>query len=156
MRLSRPRVTLLQLFSLLTLLGLVVIGLSLGELMSESVAVVAEARARDELTDVIRSRNPFWLDESPDAFRTVHVNSADDVARLQAQSVAAVADGKDWENKIGSIVAGLPTYQVKLWSPDARVIWTDRPADLGTTAPDDDDLTNAREGEVHAEFTTLN
>src|SRR3954464_12681632 len=61
MRRYLPRATLLQVFSLVTLLGMVLLVLSMAQMVGGGIEIVAEARARDELSDQIRTRNPFWL-----------------------------------------------------------------------------------------------
>src|SRR5436305_704981 len=103
MRPRLPRATLLQVYSLVTLLGMLLLGLSLVQLVGGGIEIVAEARARDELSDQIRTRKPFWLDLPAQAWWHVHVSSDAEVAKWQAQGVQAVADGKDWENKVQTI-----------------------------------------------------
>ena len=88
------RTSIIQIFSLITLRGLVVIGFSLARLTGTAIENTATERARAELTDVIRNRRPFWLDLPPTALRTVHA-APDAVAGWQARGITARTTQRD-------------------------------------------------------------
>jgi class 3 adenylate cyclase len=148
------RIGLLPVFSLVSLLGMLVIGSSLARLVGQAIENTATGRARTELTDVVRTRHPFWLDLPPAALRSVHTTPAE-VAAWQARGIPAAGDYQWWHDQITTTLAGLPIYQIKIWSPEARIIWSDQPQRVGEWHPDDPNVAAALTGEVQTSFAFL-
>jgi class 3 adenylate cyclase len=148
------RLTLLQLFSLTSLIGVILIGLGLATLVSNIIEQVALDRARDRLADIIRSGadtpiapgKPALADLPPATFATLH---------------NAPADFAWWDAHVIQMLAGQPIYLVKVWSPDSTVVWTDRdraatgPRQIGAHHPENADLQRALGGEVLADISSL-
>ncbi|HMA34605.1 MAG TPA: adenylate/guanylate cyclase domain-containing protein [Chloroflexia bacterium] len=144
------RATLLQIFSLISLIGVVVIGVVLGSLISNTIETQAIDRARDRLADVIRNGAGFRetvtstaiIDLTPAQFATLH-------------SPDHPAEYNWWSGQIFRTLAGLPVFMVKVWSPQATVVWSDRDI-VGQRAPENETLQQALQGAVAVEFTNLN
>ncbi len=142
------RLTLLQVFSLISLVGVIAIGLGLGVLIGNTIETSSITGARDQLADVIRSRagyggpngTPALLDLPPAEFARPHT---------------APADYDAWNGRVLRMFEGLPVYLVKVWSTDSTIVWSDRPDRIGERHPDDDDLQEAITGKVQAEISSL-
>jgi class 3 adenylate cyclase len=142
------RLTLLQLFSLISLVGVVAIGLGLGVLIGNAIEQSAITSARDQLADVIRSRvgystpngMPALIDLPPAQFGQPHT---------------AKDDYDQWNSRVLGVFQGLPIYLIKVWNTDSTIVWSDRADRIGEHHPEDTDLQAAITGEVEAEISNL-
>lgn len=134
------RVTLLQLFSLLSLLGVIVIGVGLGTVIGASIEDAAIANARDKLSDVVRAGAARYFDIPPAEFAALHT---------------APDDYNVWDQRMVHIFSGLPIYVVKVWNTQSTIVWSDQQEQIGQRHPEDEDLQEALEGEVHAAISPL-
>lgn len=143
------RVTLLQAFSVISLIGVIAIGSGLGVLISNQLEELAVARARDQLGDMIRDRAGYppspgakaIIDLTPAEFSTLH-NSP--------------ADYKAWNAQVFRMFESLPIYRVKVWRPDSTIVWADDGGKvIGQTHPENAELQDALRGEVKAELSSL-
>ncbi len=165
MRLLR-RITLLQFFSLISLISVLLISVLLGLLVSDAIQTSSITTARDTLADVVRAhvlvRDPAR--EPAAAANTVTgiaplvapallVRQPDDLSRLHPSSDAT--DWESWHQPVVAMFAGLPIYEVKVWNPDHRIVWSDRPALIGETHPENPQLTSALSGRLEAEVSLL-
>ncbi len=165
MRLLR-RITLLQFFSLISLISVLLISVLLGLLVSDAIQTSSTTTARDNLADVVRAHvlvRDLAHEPAPSG------STVTGIAPLLASSVLVLApadlnrlhpngDGTDWESWHQSVVAmfsGLPIYMVKIWSPDYRVIWSDRANLVGESHPENLQLGQALDGQIEAEVSLL-
>src|SRR3954471_24989426 len=104
----RKQTTLLQRFSVLTLIMTVMISVLLAFQVTSSIEETAVERARNDLAEAVRTRQPFWLSMS---------NPRAEFSRLH--------DGKDyaaWKDYTDEMLRGYPIYRIKIWSKSGQVI----------------------------------
>ncbi|MDQ2806039.1 MAG: adenylate/guanylate cyclase domain-containing protein [Chloroflexota bacterium] len=165
MRLLR-RVTLLQFFSLISLISVLLISILLGLLVSDAIQTSSITTARDTLADVVRAhvlvRDPS---QEPAVAANVVTSSAplmapallmrqpSDLSRLHPYS--DLTDWESWHQPVVAMFSGLPIYLVKIWSPDHRIVWSDRANLIGESHPENPQLTVALTGQLQAEVSLL-
>lgn len=137
----RRQITLLQRFSVVTLLTTAAMAVILALQVTSSIERTALEGARNELAEVIRSRRPFWLD-APDP--------GAEFARLHD----APADYQAWRLNTDSMLLGYAIYRIKVWNREGTIIWSDAP-DLIGQAPENPEVKEALEGQVESEITDL-
>src|SRR5438045_2481951 len=108
----RRRTTLLQRFSVVTLITTVAMGAILASEVTSSIEQTAVESARNDLAEAVRTRNPFWLDMSdPKAeFARLHDGKADYDA---------------WKKDTDTMLAGYAVYRIKIWNSKRQIIWSD-------------------------------
>src|SRR5438477_7953836 len=138
----RKQTTLLQRFSIVTLIMTVAISALLVFQVTSSIEQTAVDSARNDLAEAVRTRQPFWL-HMPDPkaeFSRLH-NGNEDYAT--------------WKSYMDEMLRGYAIYRVKVWNTSSQVIWSDDPSQIGQKFEDDDDLSEALEGNVHSSITDL-
>jgi class 3 adenylate cyclase len=161
MRLLR-RVTLLQWFSLISLIGVVLISLLLGLLISDAIESSTISTTRNNLTDLVRShvivRDPVVEaglnavnPPSPISTDTLLLLTPDDFQRTHPDG----ADEEYWHRSAINMFSGIPIYLIKVWRPDHTIIWSDRLARIGEQQVNNPELDEALRGEVLAEISPL-
>ncbi|MFL5735135.1 MAG: adenylate/guanylate cyclase domain-containing protein [Chloroflexia bacterium] len=138
----RKQTTLLQRFSIVTLVMTVVISVLLAIQVTSSIEQTALDSARNDLAEVIRTRQPFWLQMSDPRgeFARTHEDPQDYAA---------------WKTRMDAIFTGYAVYRIKVWNSSSQVIWSDDPALIGQKYPDNDELREALDGTVKSELTNL-
>ena len=165
MRLLR-RITLLQFFSLISLISVLLISVLLGLLVSDAIQTSAITTARDTLADIVRahvlvrdpSREPVAAANvitgvAPLMAPALLVRQPSDLLRLHPNSDAT--DWESWHQPVVAMFAGLPIYEVKVWNTDHRIVWSDRPNFIGESHPENGQLTTALSGQLEAEISLL-
>lgn len=160
------RITLLQFFSLISLISVLVISVLLGLLVSDAIQTSAITTARDTLADIVRahvlvrdpSREPVAAANvvttvAPLMAPALLVRQPSDLLRLHPNSDAT--DWESWHQPVVAMFAGLPIYEIKVWNPDHRIIWSDRPNLIGESHPENGQLTTALRGQLEAEVSLL-
>src|SRR3954451_4939672 len=161
MRLLR-RVTLLQWFSLISLVGVIIISVLLGLLISDAIETSTISTTRNNLTDLVRShvivRDPVAEaaitavnPPSPISTDTLLLLTPADFARTHPDG----ADEEYWHRSAINMLSGIPVYLIKVWRPDHTIIWSDRQGRIGEQQADNDELDEALRGEVLAEISPL-
>src|SRR5438067_12777819 len=110
----RKQTTLLQRFSIITLLMTVVISVVLAFQVTSAIEQTALERARNDLAETVRTRQPFWLymsDPRGEFYRTHD----------------GTEDYATWKSYMDEMLRGYPIYRVRVWSTSSQVIWSDDP-----------------------------
>ena len=165
MRLLR-RITLLQFFSLISLISVLLISVLLGLLVSDAIQTSSITTARDTLADIVRA-HVLVRDSTREPLAAANTNTA--IAPLMAPALLVLepasvnqlhpssdmADWESWHQPVVAMFAGLPIYLVKVWSTDERVVWSDRANLIGESHPENPELTTALTGQLQADVSLL-
>ena len=125
-------------FSLLCLLGTVVLGLGMGYAIS---ALLTRAVSEWE-----------WQNTAALVRREVE---REGVQRIFS-AAADRASQERWGRALSAALTTLPeVVRVKVWSGDAQILWSDEPGLIGQRFPGNDELQGALAGDVEVEITRL-
>jgi signal transduction histidine kinase len=125
-------------FSLLCLLGTVVLGLGMGYAIS---ALLTQAVSDWE-----------WQNTAALVRREVE---REGLQRIFSASADRGAQER-WGRALSATLTTLPeVVRVKVWSREAEILWSDEPGLIGRRFPDNDELQGALAGEVEVEITRL-
>jgi class 3 adenylate cyclase len=119
-----------------------VISLMLAYQVTSSIEETAVERARNDLAEAVKTRQPFWLylSDPKGEFSRLHDGSEDFAT---------------WSTYTDKMLLGYPIYRVKVWSTSSQIIWSDDPTLIGQKHPDNDELKQALDGTIVSEITDL-
>jgi len=124
------RWSLLQQFSLLCIVALLVFGVILAQIVNAAIEENMVSRAREITASFVRSE----------------VSAALDLANIDALPPKALEGVVAHE--CPTLYFGAEIARVKVWNPSGKIIWSDDPALIGKTFLDNNDLLEALSGKV--------
>lgn len=130
------KLTLLQRFSILSLITLILVNIAVGWVMTYTLEQDTLLRAK-ELTAAIVSEE---------------MNKEFSAGEL---IVPKVDDYDGFSKKLRHLTLGPNIERIKIWNKDMVVVWSDDRRLVGKAFPDNDELKEALEGEIASELSTL-
>lgn len=129
-------ITLLQRFSILSLISLVFVSISLGWVMTYNLEQDTLLRSKEMTAKIISEEagKEFSIDEI---------------------TTPKIDNYEDFSKKLRHLTLGPDIMRIKLWNKDMVVVWSDDRRLVGKTFRDNDELKEALEGEIASELSTL-
>lgn len=138
-RLIMKKITLLQRFSILSLISLVFVSIALGWVMTYNL----------EQDTLLRSKKMTAKIISEEAGKEFSIDSIDEITTLKIDNY------EDFSKKMRHLTLGPDILRIKVWNKDMVVVWSDDRRLVGKSFPDNGELKEALEGEIASELSHL-